>query len=83
MNIQEAVARIEDRVKNTQGSETIVPKEELITFIEQGEQQLQGLFGRIKAAERKVALLEDRVSAQRDTINRLESQLSKAQSKRK
>jgi|19_taG_2_1085344.scaffolds.fasta_scaffold37639_2 predicted nuclease with TOPRIM domain len=83
MNIQEAVARIEDRVKNTQGSETIVPKEELITFIEQGEQQLQGLFGRIKTAERKVALLEDRVSAQRDTINRLESQLSKAQSKRK
>jgi len=83
MNIQEAVARIEDRVKNTQGSETIVPKEELITFIEQGEQQLQGLFGRIKAAERKVALLEDRVSAQRDTINRLESQLSKAQPKRK
>jgi len=83
MNIQEAVARIEDRVKNTQGSETIVPKEELITFIEQGEQQLQGLFGRIKTAERKVALLEDRVSAQRDTINRLESQLSKAQPKRK
>jgi len=83
MNIQEAVARIEDRVKNTQGSETIVPKEELITFIEQGEQQLQGLFGRIKTAERKVALLEDRVSAQRDTINRVESQRSKAQTKRK
>ena len=83
MSIQEVVARIEDRVKSTQGDEAIIPKRELITFIEEGEKQLEGLFGRIKTAEREVAVLEDRVAAQRDTINRLEVKLLEAKRKRK
>jgi predicted nuclease with TOPRIM domain len=83
MSIQEVVARIEDRVKNSQGNEAIIPKEELIAFIEGGEKQLEGLFSRIKSAERKVSTLEDRVLAQRDTINRLEEQVSQLQTRRK
>jgi|ETNvirenome_6_85_1030632.scaffolds.fasta_scaffold22844_4 hypothetical protein len=73
MSIQQTAAILEDRIRNSPGDEAIVPKVELIRFIEQGEQQLKGLYDRIKDDQREIAVLKDRVEAQRDTIERLES----------
>ena len=83
MNIQHLIARIEDRVRNSQGNEVNLPKAELIEFIERGESQLEGLFKRIKSGENKVKELQDRVASQRTTIARLTENLQAAQQVKK
>jgi uncharacterized coiled-coil protein SlyX len=82
MSVQKTIVDGVNQAFAKQDRETTLPTLELKRMFEEGERQLEGLFDRIKAAERQVIVLEDRVEAQRDTIKRLESQLLRESPKR-
>jgi uncharacterized coiled-coil protein SlyX len=82
MSVQKTIVDGVNQAFAKQDRETTLPTLELKRMFEEGERQLEGLFDRIKAAERQVIILEDRVEAQRDTIKRLEGSLAEAQTKK-
>jgi len=47
---------------------------DMAKMIQEVEGQIEGLFNRMKTAEREVVYLKDRVQAQRDTIAKLQRQ---------
>jgi uncharacterized coiled-coil protein SlyX len=83
MSVQKTIVEGVNQAFAKQDLETTLPTLELKKMFEEGEKQLEGLFARIKSAERQVSLLEDRVDGQRATIKRLQAALAEAQGKRK
>ena len=83
MSIQETIVEAVNRAMGLQNRETSVPTEDLLNMLKEGEKQLEGLFARIKSSERQVALLQDRVQGQRDTIVHLRAQLAVSSNKEK
>jgi len=77
------LAKLEDIVRNTQGSEASIPKVDLIGLIEDGENQLEGLYERIRSTEREVLFLKDRIKSQGDVIKKLKAEAVELSSKKR
>ena len=75
MVIQNTIVDAVNRAMSSQNKETEVSTIDLAKMIGDGEKQLEGLFARIKTAEREVTYLKDRVAAQGDTITKLQAEL--------
>jgi hypothetical protein len=74
MSIQNTIVEAVNRALGSQTKEVEVSTIDMAKMIQEVEGQIEGLFNRMKAAEREVAYLKDRVQAQRDTINKLQLQ---------
>lgn len=74
MSIQNTIVEAVNRALGSQTKEVEVSTIDMAKMIQEVEGQIEGLFNRMKAAEREVVYLKDRVQAQRDTINKLQLQ---------
>ena len=86
MTIQQThlVQELVERIRASQGAtDTTVPTGVLSAFLKGGEQQLESLFQQIKSQQRELSILHDRADTQRDTIKKLQSEISDLQRKRK
>tara|TARA_R110000824_G_scaffold58132_5_gene157495 strand:+ start:5720 stop:5986 length:267 start_codon:yes stop_codon:yes gene_type:complete len=81
MSVMILAARLTERLQASQGSELVVPTSELGDFLVAAERQLEEMVKQIKGKEREVAVLTDRVEAQRGSIQRLQSQVSSLETK--
>ena len=83
MSTVNLAGKLAEKVRAAQGSEIAVPTQVLGDFIQEGERQLEGLFDQIKTGQREITLLKDRITAQGDTIKRLQQQLIESQQQKR
>jgi len=74
MSIQNTIVEAVNRALGSQTKEVEVSTIDMAKMIQEVEGQIEGLFNRMKTAEREVVYLKDRVQAQRDTIAKLQTQ---------
>jgi peptidoglycan hydrolase CwlO-like protein len=84
MSIQHIATELVERIRAAKGaSETVVSTGDLRTFLQEGEKRLEALYTQIKGASREIDVLRDRVESQRDTINKLQTEVMQLKTKRK
>jgi len=71
MTIQSTIVEAVNRAMSSQNRETAVPTADLARMIQEGESQIEDLFARLKEEQRQTMILKDRVVSQKDTIDRL------------